>query len=115
MAPVVPPQPPGSYREHKADCPMCGTLVDLSRFDRAPYALAFYVVDIGGEVRPGKTRVTPSGRVIDHSGNRRGSITVEGFWDPRLAAAIEAQVADLAARIAEMAERAELAEIGTER
>ena len=109
---IVPPVRQNSYRQHVVDCPLCGRRSEIGRFDGAPYGMQMFVVDIGGAVTPGKVRQTPSGKIIDHANNRRGSISVRGAWDPQMAVSLEEQVSVLARQIADLADSGNLAEPG---
>lgn len=98
-----------------ATCPCCGRLTPLTSFDGAPYDVEMFTQQVGGRVRPGVYRVSPSGRVTDHSHNRRGSITNAPSWDPALAEALEDQLAEIAANIEDLARSHNLARPGRER
>ena len=111
--PIPGPRPgPGVYTEVKAACPCCGRMVPLTALEQGPYDMELFVQHIGGPVQPGRVRVTPSGKVIDHSHNTRGSIVTYQYWDPALAEALEDQEAEIAHRIAALAEAHNLARPG---
>ena len=114
--PIPGPRPgPGVYTEVKAACPCCGRMVPLTALEQGPYDMELFVQHVGGPVQPGRVRVTPSGKVIDHSHNTRGSIVTYQYWDPALAEALEDQEAEIARRTAALADAHSLARPGIPR
>lgn len=107
-----PPIPPKAYRRTACTCPLCGHFVSVSDIEGGPYDMGLYCQDIGGPVRPGRIRVDYTGKVIDRSHNRRGSITTHPWFDPRFATDLEVEVAELAERIAASARNGALARPG---
>ena len=107
------PRPaPGVYTEVKTSCPCCGHMVRLGDLEQGPYDMEMFVQHVGGPVQPGGVHVLPSGKVIDHSHNTRGSIVTYTYWDPALAEALEDQEAEIARRIADLAVAHNLARPG---
>ena len=94
-------------RERKTDrihCPFCGMMADLRRLDDAPYPLDLWVQVYGGPVKPGVVRHLPTGRTIDHTRNRRGSIQYFSVGTPDEARIISARALEIAREIVRRAE-----------
>lgn len=113
--PVVPLAPPGAWSGEVCVCPCCGRLVPISNFDAAPYGAELYLRSVGGPVQPGRIHMRAGGRIDDRTANTRGSIVIAPMWDPSLADALEARLAEIAGGVGEAARQGALVRMGAPR